>query len=297
MANTLRPLFASTLIAVAAVACSSAVRGADVTKPAPAAKQFEVRSINDIVYYTGPDADKAHQNLDVYVPKGKKRFPVVVFVHGGAWIFGDKDMWGVHAAVGKMLARNGVGAVLVNYRLSPAVKHPEHIKDVARAVAWTKKNIAQYGGQPDEIVLCGHSAGGHLISLLSTDESFLKAEGLSLADIKGVVSISGVYAIPDRFFDEVFGKDPIERSKAAPLNAVHDGCPPFLIVCGDHDFPTCDLVSKLFTKALVDKKVTADYLELKDRNHITILSNMSKDGDPCCKALLDFVAKTTGGKK
>ncbi len=151
------------------------------------------------------EADQKKHKLDLYLPKGKTDFPVVMFVHGGGWVFGDKNFFGVYEGVGKMFARHGVGAVVTNYRLSPAVQHPEHIKDVARAFAWTHKHIADYGGRPDELFLCGHSAGGHLISLLATDESYLKAEGLSLKDVKGVMPISGVYAIPDNMFNEAFG--------------------------------------------------------------------------------------------
>src|SRR5947209_5431295 len=66
---------------------------------------------------------------------------------------------------------------------------------VARAFAWTQKHAAEYGGRPDQIFACGHSAGGHLVSLLATDESYLKAEGLSAKDIKGVISVSGVYQV------------------------------------------------------------------------------------------------------
>jgi acetyl esterase/lipase len=90
---------------------------------------------------------------------------------------------------------------MVNYRLSPAVKHPEHVKDVARAFAWTRKHIKEYGGDPDRIFLCGHSAGGHLVSLLATNPTFLNDEHLKLGDddrnaIRGVISICGVYLIP-----------------------------------------------------------------------------------------------------
>jgi acetyl esterase/lipase len=77
------------------------------------------------------------------------------------------------------------------------VKHPEHVKDVARAFAWTRAHIADYGGCPTQIFLVGHSAGGHLVSLLATDETYLKAEGLGTADIRGVIAISGVYRIPE----------------------------------------------------------------------------------------------------
>jgi acetyl esterase/lipase len=252
---------------------------------------YEVEIKHDLTYYDGAEADKKKHKLDLYLPKGKTDFPVVMFVHGGGWVFGDKVFFGVHEGVGKMFARHGVGAVVTNYRLSPGVQHPEHIKDVARAFAWTYKHIAEYGGRPDELFLCGHSAGGHLVSLLATDESYLKAEALSLKNVKGVMPISGVYGIPDNMFNEVFGKDPVERKNAAPINHVHEGCPPFLIVYADHDYPFCDAMSEEFCKALKAKNVSAETLKIKDRNHIDVIGNTTKDDDPCAKALLEFVAR------
>jgi acetyl esterase/lipase len=94
------------------------------------------------------------------------------------------------------LASQGICAILPNYRLSPNVKHPEHIKDVAQAFAWTKKHVAEFGGNADQIFLVGHSAGGHLVALLATDESWLEAVGCRINDISGVVAVSGVYHIP-----------------------------------------------------------------------------------------------------
>ncbi len=282
------------------VACiGGLLRGADADKSKATADKSkatakgaidEVRVERNIAYYTGPGADKLKNKLDLYLPKGRHDFPVVVFVHGGAWVFGDKDFFGAHEAVGRMFAQHGIGAAVISYRLSPAVQHPEHVKDVARAFAWVRANIKKYGGRPDEIFLCGHSAGGHLVSLLATDDSYLKTEGLALCDIKGVVPISGVYAIPGNMFNEVFGTDKEVRRKASPLNDVCEGCPPFLIMYGDKDFPTCDLVSKLFCQALVNKHVTATTLELK-RNHIDILTDLTRADDQGADAILAFVGK------
>jgi acetyl esterase/lipase len=137
--------------------------------------------------------------LDVFSPKGKvsERFPVLLFVHGGTWMFGDKNFFGMYRGVGRNLARHGIVTVLINYRLSPLVKHPEHIKDVARAFAWAYSNIARHGGRPDQLFVVGHSAGGHLAALLVTDELYLHSVGRQAADVKGVVALSGVYRIPD----------------------------------------------------------------------------------------------------
>jgi acetyl esterase/lipase len=130
------------------------------------------------------------------LPKGKTHFPVVLLVHGGAWMVGDKCACGLYGSVGEFLASQGFGVVMPNYRLSPAVRHPAHVKDLARAFAWAHDHIGDFGGNPDQIFLIGHSAGGHLAALLATDESYLRAEGCRGRDIKGVVLMSGVYRIP-----------------------------------------------------------------------------------------------------
>jgi acetyl esterase/lipase len=151
----------------------------------------------DIRYSDGPGA----QSLDVFAPKGAVNRPVVLFVHGGAWMFGDKNFFGLYRNVGRFFARYGAVAVCVNYRLSPGVKHPEHVKDVARAFAWVRAHAGEYGGDRDRVLLCGHSAGGQMVSLLATDDSYLNDPDLKLtaedrAAIKGVMAVSGVYRIP-----------------------------------------------------------------------------------------------------
>src|SRR5581483_10396907 len=136
-----------------------------------AAGAFEVARHTDIPYRTDKDADKERHKLDVYLPKGKKEFPVLFFVHGGGWKSGNKSWYG---ALGHAFAQAGIGVVLTNYRLSPQVKHPAHVQDVAKAFAWTCANIGKYGGRADRLFVCGHSAGGHLVALLATDPEYLK---------------------------------------------------------------------------------------------------------------------------
>jgi acetyl esterase/lipase len=164
---------------------------------ATAAPPFEVDSSRDVTYYKGDGADEVRHKLDLFLPRGQKDYPVLVLFHGGAWMIGDKSCIGLYSAVGRFLAGQGVGVALPNYRLSPAVKHPEHVRDVARAFRWVHDNIGKYGGRSDRMFVGGHSAGAHLAALLGTDERYLKAEGLSLADVRGVVAVSGVYRIPE----------------------------------------------------------------------------------------------------
>jgi acetyl esterase/lipase len=169
-----------------------------VTVPAP---KFAVREVLNIRYYRGPHADPVLNRLDLYLPKGKKDFPVIVFVHGGVWMLGDKSFFGWGSDIGHFFAGQGIGAVMVSYRLAPQVQYQSQMEDVARAVAWTYRHIGRYGGCPKQFFLVGHSAGGHLVSLLATDPQYLKAQGLSPSVLKGVVSVSGVYRIPEVSLD------------------------------------------------------------------------------------------------
>jgi acetyl esterase/lipase len=264
---------------------------ADGAAPADAAGTgFEVVKHADIAYRTDKDADKERHKLDVYLPKGQKDFPVLFFVHGGAWKSGNKS-W--YAALGHAFAQLGVGVVVTNYRLSPQVKHPAHIEDVAKAFAWTCANAAKYGGRTDRLFVCGHSAGGHLVSLLATDPEYLKAENRSPADIAGVVSISGVYRIAHdfRLFNPVFGKDEEVCKKASPINHASGKLPPFLLAYADNDYQMLDEMAQDMHAALQKNHCRSDLMKLQDRNHFTIILKIVDPSDPLHKAVCEFVRK------
>jgi acetyl esterase/lipase len=271
---------------VQATACAGGTKAVLVGGP------FAVEKVTDIAYYDGPDADTVRHKLDVYYPKGQKDFPVVMFVHGGAWRFGTKDWYG---KLGEVLAQNGVGTVITNYRLSPKVMHPGHIDDVARAFAWTHKNVGKYGGRADQLFVCGHSAGGHLVALLSTDERYLKAHGLSLADIKGMIPMSGVYTV-SAVLQNAFGKDAAVHKQASPLTHVQAKHPPALIIYADKDYLTIDLMSEQFCKKLKECKCDAATLKVANRDHINIIVNMANETDVTMQAVLQFIAAHSGLK-
>ncbi len=260
----------------------------------PAEKPFEVETVADVAYCTGDGADAVKHKLDLYLPKGHKDYPVLFFVHGGAWRTGDKNFFGAYSSLGKFYARRGIGTVVTNYRLSPKVQHPEHIKDVARAFAWTARNITKYGGRPDALFLCGHSAGGHLVALLAADETYLKAEGVKASAVRAVIPISGIYRIPERGMASVFGRDPAVKRKAGPIEHVRPGLPPFLILYAENDYPVCGRVpSEAFCKALVEKKVDAATKEIKDRSHLSIIMSAARADDPVSDAILGFIGRHT----
>ncbi|HVS34419.1 MAG TPA: alpha/beta hydrolase [Gemmataceae bacterium] len=278
------------------------------------AESFKVERTKDIDYAGVPnDPDSELHRLDVFRPVGKDAAPVIFFVHGGGWMIGDKDdvldIYG-YGTMAEAIARRGVVLVLPNYRLSPKVKHPDHIKDVARAFAWAHENIAKYGGRPDQLFLCGHSAGGHLVSLLATDESYLKAEGLSSKDVCGVISISGIYKVDDfnfklsmqtewltvsadaHPFASVFGDDPEALKQASPINHVRPGLPPFLLLYGSLDYGPIKSTTKAFEAALEDKDDDVDAKKMLFRTHDTLLVDMTHGVDPgTAEEIMRFVER------
>lgn len=159
-------------------------------------RSVPIATLRDLKYGLDDTESSERHRLDLFYPRDSRTYPVIVLVHGGAWIMGDNRCSGLYSSVGEFLAGRGIGVVMPNYRLAPGFKHPAPIQDLARVVHWTHEHIRGYGGDPARIVLMGHSAGGHLVSLLSTDATYLQSVGLQLCDIKGTISVSGVYTIP-----------------------------------------------------------------------------------------------------
>jgi acetyl esterase/lipase len=250
--------------------------------------EYEVEKHADIPYRTDAGADPVRHKLDLFVPVGAKDYPVLIYVHGGAWRSGSKNLY---VALGRAFARHGIGTVIINYRLSPKVKHPAHAEDVAKALAWVDGNIANYGGDRENITLMGHSAGGHLVSLLATDPAYLKAEKLEPANIRGVISVSGLYRIDpaSELTIHAFGTDPAACKQASPITHVSGKLPPFLIVYAEHDYELFDRQAIAFHAALQKNGTAATLLKLTHRNHISEIVSILADDDPLNQAVRKFV--------
>ena len=117
------------------------------------------------------------QTLDVYAPAAGKNLPVVVWIHGGGWQAGDKNE--VHHKP-QAFADKGLVFVSINYRLLPEVTIKQMAGDVAKAIRWTYDHARDFGGDPDTILVMGHSAGAQLAALVCTDERYLKADRKSV---------------------------------------------------------------------------------------------------------------------
>jgi acetyl esterase/lipase len=253
-------------------------------RPTPPDLSATVDRVNDITYLEGKPEDAAKHRLDLYVPKGKKDVPVLFFVHGGYWRSGDRAQY---PGVGGRFANDGVLTVVISYRLLPKDKPPAQIEDVAAAFAWTVKHISEYGGDPSRIYIAGHSAGGHLVSLLASNGSYLKTQGLSTKDIKGVVSISGVYDV--RVVPEIFTKEEQIVREASPLDNIHPGAPPFLITYCQWDYMTLPPQAMDFYKALDKAHIPAELVYVPKENHVSEIGATVRPADPTALAILHFM--------
>lgn len=181
------------------------------------------------------------QALDLWVPEGAKKAPLVLFVHGGGWKRGSKNNATGRAMPAHMMAQ-GYAFASIDYRLVPRNTVEEQASDVAAALAYVLKRADSLGIDRSRVVLTGHSAGAHLVALVGTDERYLKSAGLSFADIDGVMPNDGAaYDVPvqlttgpkmmNKTYAEAFGNDPARQKALSPMwQAAAPNAPAFLLL-------------------------------------------------------------------
>ena len=240
------------------------------------------------VQYSHPETKNDKLALDIYPVDGGKNLPVVIFVHGGAWILGDKATK-IDSKVKLFNDKNYV-FVSVNYRLSSffnsSVQYPSHPNDVADAVQWISQNISKYGGNPDNMVLLGHSAGAQIVSLLGTSEEFLPKRGIPLNKIKGVASIdtegydvSGIAAEGVKIYRHIFGDSPEIWKQASPLAQISAGkpYPNFLVATRGENYRK--EMSKDFVNALKNAGAKAELMDVDPYSHFESNNKIGTPGD------------------
>ncbi len=257
-----------------------------------------------------PYANPAHERqvLDVYSPVGAKNLPVVFWIHGGGWQAGDKTSVQLKPQV---FVEKGFVFVSTNYRLLPSVEMPAIMQDIAKSIHWVHDHIAEHGGDPQRILVMGHSAGAQLAALICTDERYLKAEGLSLAITKGCVPVDGdtydvpaiietaetrrrVHGQPQAKFGhrEKFGNDPAKHRDLSAVTHVAKGkhIPPFLILYVAEHPDTSAQAQRLGT-VLKDAGLSATLFGGRDTTHTKINENLGVPDDLATKALFEFVGE------
>jgi len=199
--------------------------------------------------------DHPSQKLHIWGPEepeadGEQR-PVLVFVHGGGWRSGDAGGYGYF---GRAFVPEGFVVVLAGYRLGPDGIYPGMLEDTASAIAWTHANIAEHGGDPERIVIAGHSAGAYNVVQVALEDRWLAAHGLSPADISGVIGIAGPYDFAPFDSDSTiaaFGHVE-DAASTQPINFARADAPQMLLINGEKDTLVGARNSRVLAAALQD---------------------------------------------
>ena len=258
-----------------------AVRWRAVVAPLPV-RDARVDKVRDI-----PFAERGGHTLrlDVYRPAAHTdRCPTLLYIHGGAWIIGDKREQAIPMLV--HLAAHGWVCVTANHRLSPRATFPEHLIDVKEAVRWTREHIADYGGDPDVIVISGGSAGGHLAALAALTPNEARYQpGFEQVDtsLQGAVLWYGVYDLTNRlrtrrggfvkFIERMVLKaklvdHPEAFADASPMDRIRAEAPPTLVIHGSNDTLVPPREAAHFARLLSDVSTSpVVHVELNGAQH------------------------------
>jgi acetyl esterase/lipase len=225
----LRPRICGWLVALSlALTACSAIELDVFNLPVP---RQGYRRVSDLAY--GPLAE---QHLDVYLPQPvPEAAPVVVFLHGGSWTYGDK---GGYRFVGQALTARGFVVMVADFRQYPLVRFPLFLEDAARALAFAYHHAADYGGDPARLFVMGHSSGAHMAAMLALDPHYLAALGLSPAILRGVVGLAGPYDFLPFTADnvkDIFSPANEDLAQTQPITFVSRQAPDFLLLHGADD--------------------------------------------------------------
>ncbi|MBS4172908.1 alpha/beta hydrolase [Bacillus sp. FJAT-49736] len=258
---------------------------------------FQTEELVDIVYGKTKEREL---KLDMIKPISDQRFPVIIYVHGGGWMAGDKR--NVGGKWNASFAQYGFVCVNINFRLSGEAIFPAPLLDVKAAIRWVKEHADQYNMDENKIGIWGHSSGGHLSTLaaLSADHAeFLMGDEKVSDKVNAVASLAGPVDLlsmgtwhdnPNSLESKFLGGSVQEQKdlaqKANPINYIRENVPPFLIVHGDND-KICPVQQ---SRMLHNELHNSSYLEIKGADHDFIAGTLNMD--EILKLVLSFFNKT-----
>ena len=237
------------------------------------------KKISDIVYQPMQNPAREEANLlNVFTPRTNNNVKkaVVIFIHGGYWEEGNKDIYGF---LGRNFAKNDIVTVIANYRLSQNTSYDGMAKDVAKVIKWTQKHIKDYGGDSERIYMMGHSAGGHLIALATLNPKYGiekgSIKGIILNDAAGLDMKSYLESFPptsEHNYDVTWTKKPTNWKDASPVYFLDNDAPPFLMYVGEKTYPSIKSQNLTFLDTLhtYQPDVKIHYLNKK---HVPMMSH------------------------
>ncbi len=255
--------------------CVCALAGCAPLTPPPAGETI----IHNRVYSVPPDGRPLR--LDIYSPSGRGPFPLVMWIHGGGWKYGNKG-WMLYL---RKLTQRGFAVASVEYRLSNRAKYPAQLNDCRDALAWLWKNGASYRLDRRNTFLAGASAGGHLAAMLGLEEGHARIDAVCAmypaTDLTGFPNQDALRGyLPELLGGSVNQKRALAES-GSPVRHVDRSAPPFLIFHGDKD-----LLVPIRQSEELDAKLHRAGVE----SHLVVLPGMPH-GFALTDAQLDSVAR------
>ncbi len=214
------------------------------------------------------------QKLDIYVPAGDGPFPVQVFFHGGYWFSRSKSD---AAFIGHELVKSGILWVSVGYTLIPACDMDELLRQCGEAMIWLYANIAEYGGDPGNLNVSGHSAGGHIAAMMVARD--WTACGLPMELVKHCTAVSGIYDLePIRLghMRETLGLTGNQIMDCSPARLAPHGGAPVLVSVGGHETAEFKRQSNDLARKWSALGANTHFMQINGRDHFTVLEDYAK---------------------
>jgi acetyl esterase/lipase len=232
--------------------------------------------------------------LDVFVPDPlpAEARPVLIFVHGGAFVGGDKTRPGspFYDNIGVWAARHGLIGINITYRLAPKNPWPAAIEDLGAAVRWAIQNAAPYGGDPDKIFLMGHSTGAVHVASYISHPSLQPPSG---GDIAGAILLSGIYDLTTMQMGPgekaYFGEDASLYAERSALAGLTETKIPLLVAISDLDLTEMEKQGNQLNKLACESKHCPRFLLLPKHSHMSEVYSINTKDELLGNAILGFI--------
>src|SRR3954468_23738427 len=218
------------------------------------------------------------ERLDLFLtdnPKG----PTLAFIHGGYWQMADKEDF---SFIAEGVLPNGFNFALIEYTLAPEARIDQIVAEVRRAIVWLHEHLDDYGADPAQIYVAGHSAGGHLTAMTTT-----------LDAVKGAVAISGIYDLePIRlnYLNEKLALDVTEARRNSPLLHISPMLGPLVVTYGTDELPELCRQSTEYAQARADRGLPGYLLPIKGADHFTILGELADPHGKLAQTLVNMAS-------
>jgi acetyl esterase len=253
--------------------------------------------------------EHSRHQLDIYQPitssstaaKPKSTLPVIVFVHGGAFLRGNMNSNAeIYGNVPRYFARHGFLGINLEYRLAPEAAYPSGAQDIAAAISWIKLHIADFGGNPQHIILVGHSAGGAHAASYAVDPLMSETSESSCSDISGLVLISArlrADVLPGNpnaaGVKAYWGDDSANYDRVSPVTHADKLNVASMVVVAEFENPYLDTYgAEFFFRITQAAKHRHRFLQVLKHNHTSIVAHLDTEDQSLGPALIDFIAST-----